>query len=169
MPKDCEIVSGRVRLAPLTEEGAEKMRLLRNRHRDCFVYSGEISAEAQKKWFEAYREKPDDHMFSVFSRESGAWIGAVGLYDVRGDEAEFGRLLIDREAAGTGGFGVDATLAVCRIGFEQLHLQRIVLEVYADNIAAIKTYEKAGFRRFGEAEDTEGRSMLCMELFNMKE
>lgn len=157
---------GPTRLIPLSAEDSEKMRVLRNKNRNCFVYSGEISEQAQAAWYQSYLERTDDYMFSVIYVPTGMWIGAVGLYDIAGGEAEFGRLLVDGTAVGKRGLGVPVTEAACRIGFESIGLQRIRLEVYADNMAAVKTYEKAGFSYFGGCKDKTGRDMLCMEIFN---
>lgn len=154
-----------IRLVPLSAEDSEKMRVLRNRNRHCFVYSGEIGKKAQAAWYESYLNRPDDYMFSVIYEPAGAWIGAVGFYDIADGEAEFGRLLVDGAAVGKRGLGVIVTKAACQIGFEQMGLHRIRLEVYADNTAAIKTYERAGFSRFGEYKDDTGRPMLRMEIF----
>jgi RimJ/RimL family protein N-acetyltransferase len=44
---------------------------------------------------------------------------------------------------------VDAMRVVCRFGFEMMNLQRIELEVYADNARAVHVYEKVGFRLEG--------------------
>ena len=104
-------------------------------------------------------------MFRVSPRERPEqFIGAVALYDIDGEtrQAEFGRLMIDREAAGRRGLGYDATVCACEFGFARLGLQRIYLDVYADNIAAVKTYEKAGFITY-DRKKMNGRQLLNME------
>jgi RimJ/RimL family protein N-acetyltransferase len=159
---------GGIRLCPLAVEDIEKMRLLRNKNKKCFVYSKEISAEKQKKWYTEYLNKKNDYMFSVFA--DGAWTGAVSIYDVDATNgtAEFGRLMIDRTAADRGGLGYEATVCACRIAFRCLCMRKIRLEVYADNEPAKKTYLKAGFTSVGERFDDFGEKMLLMEL-NRKE
>ena len=157
---------GSIKLVPLSEEDSEKMRVLRNENRNCFVYSGEISKQAQAAWYQNYLERLNDYMFSVIYVPAEVWIGAVGLYDIADGEAEFGRLLVDGTTVGKHGLGVPVTTAACRIGFELMGLHRIRLEVYADNVAAIKTYERAVFSYSGKCKDNTGCDMLCMEIFN---
>ena len=65
--------------------------------------------------------------------------------NIKEKTAAFGRLIIDHKAAGEGGMGFDATVAACKIGFEQLGLRELHLEVLTDNGKAIRTYQKAGF------------------------
>ena len=43
------------------------------------------------------------------------------------------------------GFGSEATKLMCEYGFEIINLNRIQLHVACENIAAVKSYEKAGF------------------------
>lgn len=155
---------GTVDLYPLEKEDIEFVRILRNRNRDRFLYSQEISADAQQKWYADYLEKPGDYMFTVWLH--GRRVGAVAIYqvDLQAKSAEFGRLMIDREAAGVRGLGVDTTLAACKIACGQLGLHTITLEVYEDNEAAKVTYQRAGFVSVGSACDDTGKKIIKMEL-----
>lgn len=152
---------GDLLLCPLEKTAIEQMRILRNANRSCFVYSGEIAPEGQAQWFERYLHQPGDYVFSVFY--GGRWVGSVSLYDVREGEAEFGRLMIDRQAAGRGGLGRTVTETACQLGFDQLGLHRIHLEVYEDNLPARRTYEQAGFVPCGTTADASGRGLVQME------
>lgn len=90
--------------------------------------------------------------------------GAVSIYEIKDGCAEFGRLLIDRDAAGRGGLGVDATRAACKLAFEQLGVEQIALEVYCDNPAAQITYLKAGFWPSSVFSDDGQQPMVQMHL-----
>jgi RimJ/RimL family protein N-acetyltransferase len=149
-----------VLLRPLEETDIDSMRLLRNKCRNSFINSNEISSEEQRKWYQNYLGKPGDYMFSIIYRD--AWVGAVALYNVDSSHAEFGRLMINKEVTGRKGLGVEATIGACKIGFEQLGLSTICLEVYADNLAAIKTYERSGFLVCGQTDNLDGRTVLKM-------
>lgn len=162
MNHDLTAQNGELSLRPLCEADVEKLRVLRNRNRESFVNSAEVTPEGQTQWYRRYLEKDGDYVFSVFFRER--WIGSVSLYDVCGETAEFGRLLIDRQAAGRGGLGVEATTAACDAGFRELGLKTIRLEVYTDNVPAQITYLKAGFQVTGMTDDPSGRPMLRMTV-----
>lgn len=157
---------GGVVLSPLAESDLEALRRLRNQNATWFLNSAEISEEQQRAWYQRYLQKKNDVMFRVGTRERREqFIGAVALYDIDREtgQAEFGRLMIDREAAGRSGLGYDATMCACEFGFARLGLQRIYLDVYADNIAAVKTYEKAGFYVYDQKKEKERKILYLVK------
>lgn len=156
----------RVKLVPLSAEDAEKMRVLRNKNSAKFFSHSEITAEDQQRWFRKYLDTPDDYMFSVYLKETNVWVGAVSIYNVESDlkTAEFGRILIDKDATAEYGLGVDTTIAACRFAFAQLQLTTLHLEVYSDNIPAVHTYIKAGFQEKGRTLSTNEKEIIYMTI-----
>lgn len=156
---------GRIRLGPLRQEEIECARMLRNENRTAFIDDRIITPEAQKAWFSRYLEHPSELMFSVYRGDNGQWIGTAALFDIDGEHAsaECGRFIIDKTRAQEKGMGREAVEAVCRIGFETLKLDRLHLSVYEDNIPAVKTYQRTGFREYGVSQDSSGRRLLLME------
>lgn len=153
-------------IKPLHQEHIELLRLVRNRDdvRTCFFYSGIISAEEQKKWYTSYLQQLNEYMFSIFSQKTGDWIGAAALYHVDDTthQAEFGRFLIAPPYKKCG-FGKIAVRGVCSIGFTQLKLDSIYLEVFENNHAARTCYTNTGFctiQRFKQ----NGLPALLMKL-----
>lgn len=148
MDHNLHITWSGVSLKPLSYEDSQKYRQLRNRdeNRKCFIFSGIISQEEQKEWYEAYLHHDDDYMFSVYDKQ-GQFLGGAALYHI--DEvdrtAEFGRLLIDKKAAGQTGVGYLVLQACCLLAEKEFNLHTLHLDVQSDNIAAYKTYLKAGF------------------------
>ncbi len=63
--------------------------------------------------------------------------------------AEFAIYIGDKTERGKG-YSFDATMKTLQFGFCQLGLNRIYLYVQTENKAAIKLYEKSGFRVEGE-------------------
>ncbi|MBM6974894.1 GNAT family N-acetyltransferase [Intestinimonas butyriciproducens] len=157
--------AGRVLLLPLTLPDAQRMRELRNRSSQMFFHTEFITAEAQEEWYARYARTENDYMFSVLFSPSEQWVGAVSIYHVDKTQGrcEFGRLMIDRSAVTERGLGVDATLAACAFAFETLELSTVYLEVFADNMAAVRTYERAGFQTCQERLEKTGRTILYME------
>lgn len=88
--------------------------------------------------------------------ELGIWcgadlIGVTGLYKINAvtRSAEF-RILIGDPNYWSKGVGTEVTMLVLAYAFEVLNLHKVWLGVTADNVGAIRAYEKAGFQ-------TEGR------------
>lgn len=165
MRHDYSIEYQKAVLTPLTEEDSEKLRVLRNRNSDRFLDRSYISSETQRNWYYNYLEIINDYMFSVRLCSDNRWIGAAGIYNIDTVQkiGEFGRLVIDQNAAGTGGYGVIATKAISIIAFTQLQLKKLKLEVYYNNVPALVTYLKAGFLPVGMTGSSSMR-LVQMEL-----
>ena len=155
-------------LEPLKKEDIEDLRLLRNKkeNRECFIYQKEISKEEQEKWFDKYLEKETDIMFVVSLKEDQRPIGYVALYDINDEKktCEFGRIIVDKTKVLEKGMGFQITKCCCDIGFEKLGMNMIYLEVFSDNIPALKTYLKVGFierKRYIKND----REIIYMEYF----
>lgn len=100
----------------------------------------------------------------------GIHIGNCSLstLDPANRDAQLG-ILIGESAYRNGGYGTDAMRLLCRLGFEQMNLERIELTVYGDNARAIRVYEKVGFQheaRRRQAHFVDGRyeDVLIMGL-----
>ena len=156
-----------ISLRPLSVEDSEKYRQLRNRedNRRWFKTDVVIAADAQEKWYRNYLLKPAEYMFAIEENETGEFLGAVGLYDIDSEtkSAEIGRIIVDRYKAGGKGYASIALESVCRIGVEQLDLQRIYAEIYADNAASIRSFEKIGFLAIAEMETENGSMIVQVE------
>jgi ribosomal-protein-alanine N-acetyltransferase len=74
-------------------------------------------------------------------------IGVVSLsgIDFVNRKAEFGIVIGDTSVRGKG-YGTEACALIIKHGFERLSLNKITLGVHAAHKAAIRSYEKAGFR-----------------------
>ena len=114
-----------------------------------------------------YLKKENDIMFSAFI--NGVLekpIGYAALYDIdkNSKKCEFGRIIVDKSRVSKKGIGYQITKCLCEIGFEKLGLEMIYLEVFSDNIPAIKTYLKAGFIEKNRYKK-EDKEIIYMELY----
>ena len=156
-------------LKSLEQKNIEDLRILRNKkeNRKCFIYQNEITREEQEKWYKNYLKKENDIMFSAFI--NGVLekpIGYAALYDIdkNSKKCEFGRIIVDKSRASKKGIGYQITKCLCEIGFEKLGLEMIYLEVFSDNIPAIKTYLKVGFVEKNRNKK-ESKEIIYMELY----
>lgn len=95
----------------------------------------------------AARESPPSRLYRVTRTGSDEMVGygELASIDLPNRSARLSRLLIspDHRRAGLGGAMVEALLAVA---FDELALHRVALGVFDFNRAAIRCYQKAGFR-----------------------
>lgn len=111
-----------------------------------------MSQAMEDKWFDQMVEHQgrDRYHFVICLLPDGRPIGATDLREINLEDgrAAFG-ILIGEKTEWNRGYGTDALYAICDFGFGQLRLERIELDVFADNKRAQRSYEKAGFIREG--------------------
>ena len=92
----------------------------------------------------------------IVTKSDDRLIGSFGLTlgPVKDRKATFG-IMIGAKEEWDKGYGSEATCMMLAHAFESLNLNRVALDVYEFNPRAIKTYERAGFKR--KALYREGR------------
>jgi RimJ/RimL family protein N-acetyltransferase len=113
----------------------------------------------------------DAFVFKAVNTGSGETVGHISLGGLswKNRSARISRVLTGNHLQRNRGCCRAMIDAVLKIGFEELNLHRISLGVYDDNIAALKCYEKSGFKEEGVSRDilwqNEGwRSMIEMSI-----
>ena len=89
-------------------------------------------------------------MFAICDKVNDVHIGNIKLdnFDWVNRTCELGLLLGDRTYWGKG-IGTEVMRLTLAYAFNQLNLRKVLLAVYANNPAAIKLYEKVGFKNEG--------------------
>ncbi len=103
-----------------------------------------------RSWFDAIRQRDDVVIFGIRSTESRSLVGTCQLLniDLRHRTADLQIRIGVPEARGIG-LGTEAVRLLLTHAFRDLDLHRVQLHVMAGNVAAIRVYEKAGFRHEG--------------------
>jgi RimJ/RimL family protein N-acetyltransferase len=138
------------------------------------AFNPEVDAEIAARWSwdtEYHRLSDGDPAYPQSTKQAKEWlghdgdnqfnfmirtltddrlIGGIGLWleSWAHGEAWVGIGIGERECWGNG-YGTDAMCLILRYAFTELNLQRVSLGVFALNPRAIRSYEKAGFRREG--------------------
>ena len=121
-------------------------------------------------FYAAAAVRRDQVLLAIVDRETDRHVGNIklGPIDWVHRRATLGILVGDKAAWGRG-TGTSATRLMVEYAFDRLDLRRVDLGVYADHAAAIRLYERVGFRvegRFREDVYLEGayRDRLWMGL-----
>ena len=122
-----------------------------------------MSLVEEENWFEGMIKRPAaEHPLTIEVRNGDEWkpVGNIGLVNIdwRCRSAEVG-IFIGEKALWNQGYGSEAMRLMLHHGFETLNLNRIFLRVHADNLRAVRAYEKAGYvheGRFRQAEFKDG-------------
>ena len=114
---------------------------------------GIATPQSQEKWVEENLERgaksePEAVEFTIYDLSDRAPVGTCGLFTISymQSSCRFGIALGERRGQGLGG---EATRLTLDWGFHVLGLHNVLLEALAWNTAAIRAYERAGFRRIG--------------------
>jgi RimJ/RimL family protein N-acetyltransferase len=109
--------------------------------------------------------------FMVVARDTGDAIGWCGLHGADPEHRRASLAVMIGEAAYRGrGYGADATRTLCAFAFDQMNLVRVSLEVFPENVAVRRVYERLGFVEEGvqrQAFWKQGRwhDLVHMALF----
>lgn len=162
-----ELIRGRyVNLRSCTENDAEFTRDIRKDPLFVeFLPKIDNTVEEQKAWIRRQREKEGDYFFVVWDKE-GNRIGTISIYDVHGNHATSGRLIIK----GTNPFhGIEAQLLVYRFAYGILCLDYVDGYIWADNTRAIRFSKNFGDIHTAPETDENGREIIkirnCKEKF----
>ena len=148
--------------------------------REHFIYQALFTKESHEAWMKNMVEtgKVDQLIICIKDadeKSEGTPVGSVYIRDIdlTHNKAEYG-IFIGEEAARGKGIGSMAAALMVDYCFKQLKLHRLFLRVFADNIGAIKSYEKAGFVKEGNLKDDvriQGnyRDIVLMGIINPEE
>ena len=137
-----------VRLRLLTAADLPHTLTWRNRDevRCWFKHSDVVSIGDHQAWFNQHQLRSDAIMLIVEDIKTDIPVGQVSIYNIDREisEAEVGRFIAATGASGKG-FIRAAILKLVDFAFTELMLRRVFLEVYRDNLRAIRLYESVGF------------------------
>jgi UDP-4-amino-4,6-dideoxy-N-acetyl-beta-L-altrosamine N-acetyltransferase len=145
-----DIIGNKIILKPITLEDTPYIVKWRNSYsvRCNFIYQDLFTTESHISWLEDMVFTGKVKQFIIIIKETGNAVGSIFLRDIdwNNDKAEYG-VFIGEETARGKGLGTEAADLICQFGFQELHLNKIFLRVFADNNNAIRSYKKAGFQQ----------------------
>jgi RimJ/RimL family protein N-acetyltransferase len=116
-----------------------------------------MSTVDEENWFNAMTQRSQNEKTLVIEvRDGDGWkmIGNCGVFDIDPVSrlGELGIMLGEKDEWNKG-YGTEAMLLLVRHCFETLNLNRAYLRVYAENLRAKRSYEKAGFVEEGRLRE----------------
>lgn len=141
---------GPVYLRPITLEDTDNIVRWRNqdRVRRNFIYQKPFTREGHEKWMQTRVASGDVVQFILCETVGDRPVGSVYFRDIDRENrrAEYGIFIGEEDAAGRG-YGTLAAAGAVEYAGRVLGLHKLMLRVFADNTAAVRSYEKAGFVR----------------------
>lgn len=122
--------------------------------RTAGIGDGPWTIERVEGFFKRFNGRPDEVWFMIYTLDTGQPIGSAGLRDIdeRHGTAEYAISIGEVWARGQG-YGAEVTRLLLDYAFNRLGLHNVALDVFANNPAGIRAYQKAGFSEFGRIRD----------------
>ena len=116
--------------------------------RKNFIYQAPFTREGHENWIRTMIDTGRAVQMMICESGEGTPLGSVYIRDIdrTHNKAEYG-IFIGEAAARGRGTGTAAAGLMLRYCFEEEGLHRIYLRALADNVQAVRSYEKAGFRK----------------------
>ncbi len=141
MRHDVALEGAAFRLRPVvTADAGGIVALRRDPARSRFLHATDASVAAQERWLEAYLERPDDYYWAVERLADGTVEGYVGVYDVDGDRAEWGRWVLRPGSLA----GPESAWLVHEAAFGPLGLRTVLTRTLAGNEPVLAFHRRYG-------------------------
>ncbi|KZS48426.1 acetyltransferase [Paenibacillus glucanolyticus] len=113
-----------------------------------------LTPEVVRERTRSYAQTDPSAVYFTIIKEDGIAIGSTQLFKIHpwSKHAEFGIWIGNKMVWGKG-YATEVTSVVLDFAFERLNLHKVYLTVDADNPGAIRSYEKAGFKKDGILRD----------------
>ncbi|MCI9343858.1 MAG: GNAT family N-acetyltransferase [Lachnospiraceae bacterium] len=136
--------------------------------RNNFIYQGPFTKDVHENWLKTKVETGNVVQFIIYDKIKNLPIGSVYLRDIDhiNSRAEYGIFIGEKDYLGKG-IGAEAGTLVLDFAFKDLHLHKIMLKAFAQNVRAIKNYKKAGFIEEGYMKDEVRRGDTYYDIVYM--
>lgn len=165
---------GKIFLRLMTVEDTDDIVSWRNSEavRKRFIYQASFTRESHLHWIETKINTGEVVQMIICRQEDEKPVGSVYIRDIdhTHHKGEYGIFIGEEDARGKG-YGSEAAKLMVRYAFEEMGLHRLFLRLFADNIAALKSYENAGFQKEALLRDDvcidgEYRDIILMGIIN---
>jgi RimJ/RimL family protein N-acetyltransferase len=166
-----KIQGERIYLSPINPEDVEKYTKWMNDPlvtKNLHGHSKYVSLLTEKEYLE--KAAKGNYSYAIVLEENDELIGNISLMSVRmvNGTAELGIMIGEEDMRGKG-YGTEAIKLLMEYAFDTLNLRNIMLRVVDRNVGGLKSYEKAGFKKFGEWEssfyvDGEYHNIIFMNI-----
>ena len=147
-----------VRLRPIADADTDLIVKWRNTPSvvQNFIFRQTFTPEMHRSWLAAKVATGQVVQYIIIDKADDKPVGSVYYRDIdnHNRSAEYG-IFIGEESARGKGLGTETAKLFTDFGFAELQMHRISLRVLAENTAARRSYEKAGFVQEGVFRDME--------------
>ena len=175
--QDTKIAGINIIIRLMTDSDTELIVKWRNneRVRKHFIYREEFTPASHRNWTKTMIETGKALQFILCEKETERPVGSVYFRDIDRNkkEAEYGIFIGEDDAIGRG-YGTEAAKLAVSYAFEEMKLSKLILRVFTDNAAAVRSYQRAGFVQTSYLKDVvcsdgEKKDMYVMKMEQKKQ
>lgn len=148
--------NGQIYLRPITMADTDRIVAWRNqeRVRRNFLYQKPFTKEGHEEWMRTQVATGRVVQFIIWEKEPDRPVGSVYFRDIDpvNKKAEYGIFIGEADATGRG-IGTQAARLAVAYARDVLRLHKLMLRVFADNRAAVRSYLNAGFTQEAYLKD----------------
>lgn len=144
-----------VTFRPIEEQDLETLRQWRNSPEIArYMFSSDIiTQEQQHLWYQSVLKGERGCCWFVESEGQPIGYASLARAERAEDTYEFGLYIGNQEKAKMGGYGTYILFHILQEAFEKHHAHKVICEVLAFNVAAIRLYKKFGMQEQGYFKD----------------
>ncbi|MGN0605346.1 MAG: GNAT family N-acetyltransferase [Oscillospiraceae bacterium] len=151
----------KIRIRSANENDAEFTLNIRNQEK--YMPKLNVDLETQKKWINE-QAKMSDSYFVVIERISGEKIGVFSIYNICGNEAETGRLVLKGNQIET----IETMLLFHDYVYENIGVEKLYSYIEAENMAAVGLALRLGSKKISYYIDCKTNRKF-IKVCNFKE
>lgn len=129
------------RLRPVAvDDAADIVDLRRDPGRSQFIHETSPSVAVQTRWLEKYFRRDGDYYWAAERLDDGRMEGVLGVYDVAGNRAEWGRWVLRPGSLAA----AESAWLVHEAAFEVLRLDTLISRTLTENQAVVSFHARYG-------------------------
>lgn len=110
---------------------------LEDRDRNQYIHAVSPELALQEEWLERYFEREGDFYFVVENKITSEPEGLIGIYDLDGDKAEWGRWVIKKGSLAT----TESLDLLFKIAFDTLNLEELYCRTICENDRVVSLHD----------------------------
>jgi RimJ/RimL family protein N-acetyltransferase len=127
-----------------------------------------MTFDAEMDWYERASKDTVAVYFTIYELATRRPIGTTSLMQVDNFDgtATYGIVIGEKDCWGRG-YGTETTQLMLSYAFDRLGLHNVQLFVFADNVAGLRAYLKAGFKEIGRRREAHRRGGRLIDVVYM--
>lgn len=146
------------RLRNVTEKDSDYIYKLRTDSHNA-KYINDTRRDVHDSWMKKYLSGSQDYYFAIVGKNNGEITGFVSLYNIKNQEAEWGRWVVDKNPIAA----IESLILIHDFGFK-LGVKRIYSKTKSDNLKVVGLHKNLPYSTVTELEEDSSNFVISTIL-----